>query len=486
MRGKVLLMGVILVLFSLVSVKASDIEAKYGLGLEGGLGKPVLTDQSMKLGYHTGLTFRYGLSNNVAVGTIFKFASAKEDKKNGFAYNNYLLEGVLYYFFTKEERKYNPYIFVGTGLSVWEYEDSTGHLLRSDYFGVRNRADSSGIAMSDQELTFLGGAGVEFYPMEKIGVNVGARFHYLTHLLTSWTGGKDVVGKWPGEIDLVNGFPEAFLGVTYYLGRGKDQDKDKIPDRKDKCPDTPKGAKVDEVGCPLDEDKDGVYDGLDSCDGTPPGATVDAKGCPSDADGDGVFDGIDKCPDTPKGVKVDPVGCPLDTDGDGVADYLDKCADTPKGCVVDINGCPIDADQDGICDGIDKCPDTPLKIPVDAEGCPLVKPIEEKILLYIKWGPGLSIDEENKKTLDDLAERLKVYKDVNIEVGGYTDDVGAEEDNIYISRARANAVKKYLVFKGVEVERVTSKGYGPVNFIEDNSTAEGRAKNRRTEIVKIK
>jgi opacity protein-like surface antigen len=485
-RGKVLLMGVILILFSLVSVNAFDIEAKYGVGLEGGLGKPVLTDQSMKLGYHRGFTFRYGLSNNVALGTIFKIASTKEDKSKGFKYTDYLLEGVLYYFFTKEDRKFNPYILGGAGISIWKYRDSSGHILRSDYFGVKNRADSSSIRMKDQEIAFLGGAGVEYYLTEKIGVNVGARFHYLTHLLTSWTGGKDVVGDWPGEIDLVNGLPEAFLGVTYYLGRGKDQDKDRVPDRKDKCPDTPKGCKVDEVGCPIDLDGDGVCDGLDSCAGTPQGATVDAKGCPSDADGDGVFDGIDKCADTPKGVKVDKVGCPLDTDGDGVADYLDKCADTPKGCVVDNNGCPLDADKDGVCDGLDKCPDTPAGIAVDAEGCPLAKPIEEKILLYIKWGPGLAIDEENKKTLDDLAERLKVYKDVKIEVGGYTDDAGAEEDNIYISQARANAVKKYLVSKGVEALRVTFKGYGPVNFLEDNSTAEGRAKNRRIEIVKIK
>jgi OOP family OmpA-OmpF porin len=44
-----------------------------------------------------------------------------------------------------------------------------------------------------------------------------------------------------------------------------------------------------------------------------------------DSDGDGVGDSKDKCPNTPKGVKVDAVGCPFDADGDGVPDYLDRC-----------------------------------------------------------------------------------------------------------------------------------------------------------------
>ena len=60
-----------------------------------------------------------------------------------------------------------------------------------------------------------------------------------------------------------------------------------------------------------------------------------------DADGDGVIDSQDRCPNTPKGVKVDAKGCPLDSDGDGVYDYLDKCPDTPRGLAVDQIGCPL-------------------------------------------------------------------------------------------------------------------------------------------------
>ena len=60
---------------------------------------------------------------------------------------------------------------------------------------------------------------------------------------------------------------------------------------------------------------------------------------PVDSDGDGVYDDLDRCPDTPRGVKVDAQGCPLDSDGDGVPDYLDKCPNTPKGATVDARGC---------------------------------------------------------------------------------------------------------------------------------------------------
>ena len=131
-------------------------------------------------------------------------------------------------------------------------------------------------------------------------------------------------------------------------GTPKDTDMDGVPDKKDKCPDTPTGATVDVNGCPTDSDGDGVWDGLDKCIGTPKGATVDAHGCPVDSDGDGVYDGLDQCPDTPTGATVDSHGCPVDSDGDGVFDGLDQCPNTPKGATVDAKGCPTDSDGDGV------------------------------------------------------------------------------------------------------------------------------------------
>jgi OOP family OmpA-OmpF porin len=94
-----------------------------------------------------------------------------------------------------------------------------------------------------------------------------------------------------------------------------------------------------------------------------------------DSDGDGVLDNLDRCPNTPKGVKVDRHGCPLDTDGDGVYDYMDQCPNTPKGVTVDAKGCPPDSDGDGVPDYRDECPDTPKGATVNSVGCWALKGI---------------------------------------------------------------------------------------------------------------
>lgn len=73
---------------------------------------------------------------------------------------------------------------------------------------------------------------------------------------------------------------QALLGYSWGIGAPLDSDGDGVADRRDQCPGTPKGAKVDAKGCPLDSDGDGVYDGIDQCPGTSAGVAVDSKGCP--------------------------------------------------------------------------------------------------------------------------------------------------------------------------------------------------------------
>jgi OOP family OmpA-OmpF porin len=97
---------------------------------------------------------------------------------------------------------------------------------------------------------------------------------------------------------------------------------------------------------------------------------------PADSDSDGVLDNMDRCPNTPRGVKVDAQGCPLDMDRDGVFDYLDKCLGTPRGVTVDARGCPLDTDGDGVYDYLDKCPRTPKGASVNAVGCWVLAGVE--------------------------------------------------------------------------------------------------------------
>ncbi|MBL4706863.1 MAG: OmpA family protein [Flavobacteriales bacterium] len=68
-----------------------------------------------------------------------------------------------------------------------------------------------------------------------------------------------------------------------------------------------------------------------------------------------------------------------------------------------------------------------------------------------------------------------------MEVSGHTDNVGNATANLSLSKNRANSVKEYLISGGIEASRLNSKGYGANKPISDNSTVEGRAKNRRTE-----
>ncbi len=287
----------------------------------------------------------------------------------------------------------------------------------------------------------------------------------------------------------------AWAGLTWAIG-GKlvDSDLDGVPDKRDRCPTTPRGAIVDAYGCPIDADGDGVWDGIDQCAGTPKGAAVDAKGCPADADGDGVSDGIDKCPATPKGAGVDAKGCPVDSDGDGVWDGIDQCPASPTGATVDAKGCPIDTDGDGVWDGIDACPGTPAHARVDAKGCPIEVTEKETELLDtgmirlrgVNFERGKAdILPESLPVLDEVGPILVKWPQLHIEVGGHCDSTGSAARNLLISEARAAAVKAYLMqkFPGIADGQLSSKGYGSSVPVAPNSNALNMAKNRRVEFV---
>ena len=84
--------------------------------------------------------------------------------------------------------------------------------------------------------------------------------------------------------------------------------------------------------------------------------------------------------------------------------------------------------------------------------------------------------------LNYVVEILKANPTMKILVGGHTDNVGNAASNQTLSENRARAVMNYLIEKGIEAERLSSKGYGAVKPIQSNDTEDGRAKNRRTEI----
>lgn len=96
-----------------------------------------------------------------------------------------------------------------------------------------------------------------------------------------------------------------------------------------------------------------------------------------------------------------------------------------------------------------------------------------------------TLRRESFTELDELVSYMKWKENEKIEIGGHTDNVGTDADNLKLSQQRAEAIRQYLIKKGIHPTRVIAKGYGASEPIADNSTDEGRQKNRRTEVKNL-
>ncbi len=202
-----------------------------------------------------------------------------------------------------------------------------------------------------------------------------------------------------------------------------------------------------------------------------------------DSDKDGVFDQQDMCPSTPMGYAVDARGCALDSDKDGVADAADKCPSTPMGTRVDASGCAVstDDDNDGIRNEIDQCANTPASHKVDSKGCTMFTDTQDSVNLRILFANNSSIIENpNHPDFANFADFMKRYPEVNAEIEGHSSKVGAAAYNMTLSQRRADAAKQLLITKyGVDGDRLTARGYGETQLLDDGDSAEAHKMNRR-------
>lgn len=189
-----------------------------------------------------------------------------------------------------------------------------------------------------------------------------------------------------------------------------------------------------------DSDKDGLTDPDESKYGTDPNNP--------DTDSDGLLDGkeVNK-------YKTDPKN--KDTDGGGISDGIE----------VSRNSDPLDKDDDILSINIG----------------------EKLILRGIEFDLGKSeITPRSERILGFAYKALEAGENMGIEICGHTDDVGKIADNNKLSLDRANAVKKWFVSRGIDPNRITTRGAGSTEPLVPNTSEENRQRNRRVEFYRTK
>lgn len=346
------------------------------------------------------------------------------------------------------ESSLKPYFLFGVGLLLWDLKDNDT--------SVHGQQTDFGIAL---------GLGVEWFITQCLGLDLLLRSSTYPGL------DMDNVGLGDSNREMIEGR----ITLNYYWGQNRDRDKDGILDKVD--------------AAPLDPED---FDGFQDQDGAPD----------PDNDNDGVLDVDDQAPLDPEDIDgfQDQDGVPdPDNDKDGILDVDDGAPNDPedKDGFQDQDGVPDpDNDNDNIPDSSDKCPNEPETVNgyQDDDGCPDQKPmpaLEQAgaalVLQGVNFKTGSAeLTPESSAILDEVVEGLNAHPEVEIEIRGYTDDVGRAAANQKLSEQRANSVRQYLIDKGIAANRLTAVGLGEENPVASNATPEGRAQNRRIEFYRTK
>lgn len=293
-----------------------------------------------------------------------------------------------------------------------------------------------------------------------------------------------------------------------------DKDGDKIIDSNDDCPDVAGLAEF--KGCP-DRDGDKIQDRFDTCPDIP--GLEKLNGCP-DADGDGLRDSDDKCPE--KAGPISNKGCPED-----VLNVLDAAGKILYSATKSSDGffhfetLPADGNFKFRLDGegtetIDRLNILVAGVSVKAfrmkdgffkfekilpdearlkEEKVLEVPVkllkEEQAILKkafdnLEFNTGKDVIRyESYASLDDLGKLLVKKSEWRLKLSGHTDNVGNAKTNLLLSQKRAQAVKNFLVDRGIKPERIIVEYFGGKKPVADNKTELGRQKNRRVEMLII-
>ncbi len=222
-----------------------------------------------------------------------------------------------------------------------------------------------------------------------------------------------------------------------------------------------------------DSDRDGLEDRVE---------LLETRSDPlrPDSDRDGLLDGEEVLQH-----RTDPRR--RDSDGDGLSDGEEVRS-------LLSNALTSDSDGDGVADERDQCPNELENVNgyADDDGCPDEQPAfwvdigQSFLLSQVTFAEGQTQPApQSLEQLDSVCRTLRQFPELAFEIRGYADNTGETAQNLQISLARAQAVYDYLVAAGISRERMRCAGFGEANAIASNSSAEGRARNRRIELYRL-
>lgn len=355
-----------------------------------------------------------------------------------------------------------PHLFVGAGATNYNVQHAPPNASKD-----LDRAGWAG------HIPIGIGARTMLDEVASLELNVGYNFTLVDGLDGVRNGKND--GYWMAE-----------LGISITGERDQDPDKDSLLTSEEKA-----------IGTnPLNPDTDG--DGLTDGDEVRKYHTNPLN---PDTDGDGLSDGEEVLkyhtdplnPDTDgdrlkDGDEVlryhtDPLN--PDTDGDGLSDGDE---------VLLYKSNPLNVDTDGgtVPDGVEVRRGTNPLDPSDD----IPKPMKEEFSIELNKPIVLTgvvfkfnsaeISPQSEGILEKAYNTLVQHPEIEVEIHGHTDNIGTPSVNLRLSTARAEAVKMYLVRKGIAASRIGTKGFGSVRPIASNSTSKGRQENRRIEFVRVK
>ena len=194
-----------------------------------------------------------------------------------------------------------------------------------------------------------------------------------------------------------------------------------------------------------------------------------------------AISGVDTSSDTYKLTKERGIIVTQDVDGDGIHDSEDDCLTTDicngKNCKKQIVAKAEikDSDNDMVLDNVDNCLNTPKGFKVDENGCSI------EVNLNVIFDSGEAIIKENfTGNVNELINFLEQHVNYSVIIEGHTDNVGSPEDNMTLSKNRANSVKIYMINNSkIEESRISLKWFGEEKPLNDNLTNEEQSQNRR-------